>query len=62
MDRRSSSPGETWTPQQRVFIAIAVVLSVVALAICVVRIQSNPAPRGPGDGAAEVGLVAGSDV
>ena len=50
MSRRSTSTHGPWTLQQRVFLALAVLLCLVALGICVVRLQSDPAPTAPADG------------
>jgi hypothetical protein len=51
MSRRSTSTHGPWTLQQRVFLALAVLLCLVALGICVVRLQSDPPPTAPADGA-----------
>jgi hypothetical protein len=47
---RSSSTNGAWTPQQRAFLAVAVLLCLVALGICVVRLQSSPDPDRRADG------------
>lgn len=61
MHWRSSSTNGAWTAQQRLFLAIAVLLCLVALGICAVRLQSSRAPSGPSDGSrVPVALVVGS--
>ena len=59
MPWRSSSTNGAWTPQQRLFLAIAVLLCLVALGICAVRLQSAQVPTGPGDGTGV--LITGAD-
>jgi hypothetical protein len=58
MSRRSTSTHAAWTLQQRVFLAFAVLLCLVALGICVVRLQSDPAPTAPADGLGSMVVVA----
>ena len=50
MSRRSTSTHAAWTLQQRVFLGFAVLLCLVALGICVVRLQADPPPATPADG------------
>lgn len=59
MPWRTSSSNGTWTPQQRAFLAVTVLLCLVALAICVVRLQSEPAAGGQRDGAGRVSHTLG---
>ena len=54
MPWRTSSSNGTWTPQQRAFLAVTLLLCLVALAICVVRMQSESSPGGERDGAGQV--------
>jgi hypothetical protein len=57
MPRRPSSTTGAWTAQQRLFLALAVVLCLVALGICAVRLQPSSSPPDPADSVQRLATV-----
>jgi hypothetical protein len=59
MPWRTSPSNGAWTPQQRAFLALAVLLFILALAICIVRLHSDAPPAGKEDIVGEVSASSG---